>query len=282
MGLCLSTGAEVDAQRPPGASADKCCSSPRVAVAACPGGAAAGESTQQPHACRTAPAAGVANCSTPETACPHAAAAAANGHAAPPQLPPLAPGRWGGAGGAARPALLPVGGCPASFSSESSVSCRVRFAAGTNPGDHPRNGEYTTSDSLSLKKIVDLFYDRILTDTMLSPFFKSVDVPKLKSHQVNFMALAFGGKELVFDERPDLNLRRIHYKLIKDGGLTEEHWRRFVTRFEDTLATLPEVPAESKAAALASVRATRHYFAPPTPEELAAGGAARAPRAAAA
>jgi hypothetical protein len=34
------------------------------------------------------------------------------------------------------------------------------------------------------------------------------------------MALAFGGKELVREEDPNLNLRKIHYRLIRDQGLT--------------------------------------------------------------
>lgn len=38
--------------------------------------------------------------------------------------------------------------------------------------------------------------------------------------QVRFMGLAFGGKELVFEEDPNLNLRKVHYNLIKDKGLT--------------------------------------------------------------
>ena len=144
--------------------------------------------------------------------------------------------------------------------------------------EHPRDGHLAASDSASLKKVVDLFYERVVADARLGPFFAAVDVPKLKSHQVVFMALVFGGKELVLDvsaarsrggtgrrgeeggertrrrgrgaplfapttyvhtttatpaftitrhhhtheqEHPDLNLRRIHYKLIRDRGLTE-------------------------------------------------------------
>jgi hypothetical protein len=33
------------------------------------------------------------------------------------------------------------------------------------------------------------------------------------------MALAFGGKELVNEEDPSLDLRKIHYRLIRDKGL---------------------------------------------------------------
>ena len=35
------------------------------------------------------------------------------------------------------------------------------------------------------------------------------------------MSLAFGGKELVFEEDPNLNLRKVHYRLIRDKGLNE-------------------------------------------------------------
>ncbi len=34
------------------------------------------------------------------------------------------------------------------------------------------------------------------------------------------MGLAFGGKELVFEEDPNLNLRKVHYHLIRDKGLS--------------------------------------------------------------
>jgi hypothetical protein len=42
----------------------------------------------------------------------------------------------------------------------------------------------------------------------------------IMSIQVRFMGMAFGGKELVFEEDPNLNLRKVHYRLIKDRGLT--------------------------------------------------------------
>jgi hypothetical protein len=34
------------------------------------------------------------------------------------------------------------------------------------------------------------------------------------------MGLAFGGKDLVFEEDPNLDLRKVHYRLIKDRGLS--------------------------------------------------------------
>ncbi|KIY99020.1 hypothetical protein MNEG_8944 [Monoraphidium neglectum] len=178
---------------------------------------------------------------------------------------------------------------------------RVRFAPGaaaSDPrvsGERRRTHELACSDSVSLKKIVDVFYEkvrprgrgalpapaaraaRVMGDARLSPFFKSVDISKLKSHQVTFMALAFGGKQLVTDEHPALNLRRIHWRLIKDSGLTEQDWEWFFEHFKATLGELPEIPEETKAAAVASVAATRVYFAPITDDEVASGAYALAP-----
>ena len=51
---------------------------------------------------------------------------------------------------------------------------------------------------------------------------------------------------------PGFNLRRIHYKLIRDRGLDVGHWQAFYDHFLATLDGLPEVPAASRAAALAS------------------------------
>jgi hypothetical protein len=48
--------------------------------------------------------------------------------------------------------------------------------------------------------------------------------------QLRFMGLAFGGKELVNEEDPNLNLRKIHYHLIRDKGLSLVSKRRMTKR----------------------------------------------------
>ncbi|KAI8469250.1 MAG: hypothetical protein J3K34DRAFT_285045 [Monoraphidium minutum] len=102
-----------------------------------------------------------------------------------------------------------------SMSSDGSALARVRFAPDapaaclrTSP-DHRRS--YEAADSVSLKKIVDLFYERVMDDPRLAAFFGSVDLVKLKSHQVQFMALAFGGKDLVLADYPDMNLHHLPF-----------------------------------------------------------------------
>lgn len=220
--------------------------------------------------------------------CPFAAAAAAaeGGDDLPPH-PPLSHASSGGGGTRPRSALRHSddgnaagsahGGAGAA--SEASAARSVRFAAEPSPGAagaRRRSVELVCSDSVSMKKIVDLFYARVLSDPSLAAFFDSVDMAKLKRHQVVLMELAFGGKELVLEDYPNFNLRRIHYRLIRDRGLDVSHWQRFFDHFATTLEELPEVPQSSRATALAAVAGTKAFFTPLTPEEEAAGGPVKA------
>ena len=40
---------------------------------------------------------------------------------------------------------------------------------------------------------VEKFYVRVLSDTMLAPFFDGVNIPRLKAHQLAFLSQALGG-----------------------------------------------------------------------------------------
>lgn len=46
---------------------------------------------------------------------------------------------------------------------------------------------FAGGNSISLKKIVDMFYDKVLADAELAPFFERIDMQKLKKHQVRSM-----------------------------------------------------------------------------------------------
>jgi hypothetical protein len=46
------------------------------------------------------------------------------------------------------------------------------------------HSSFTGANSISLKKIVDMFYDKVLADTALAPFFENINMQKLKMHQV--------------------------------------------------------------------------------------------------
>ena len=42
---------------------------------------------------------------------------------------------------------------------------------------------------------VDAFYDRVLADPTLAPYFEGVDLGRLKGHQRSFIAAAIGGPD---------------------------------------------------------------------------------------
>jgi hemoglobin len=164
---------------------------------------------------------------------------------------------------AMRPSM--EGRSPGQYSRKSSSGLSsVGFNVNVNaPEAETSHSSFTGANSISLKKIVDMFYDKVLADTALAPFFENINMQKLKMHQVRFMGLAFGGKDLVFEEDPNLNLRKVHYHLIRDKGLSMEHWEKFVGLFEKTLIQLErEIPEETREAAKRSIHATKHYFVP--------------------
>jgi hemoglobin len=45
----------------------------------------------------------------------------------------------------------------------------------------------------SIGAAVDLFYDRVLADPALAPFFDGVDAARLRAHQRAFLTMALGG-----------------------------------------------------------------------------------------
>lgn len=47
-----------------------------------------------------------------------------------------------------------------------------------------------------VKAAVAVFYNRVLADEALAPWFEGVDVSRLKAHQRAFLAAALGGPEL--------------------------------------------------------------------------------------
>lgn len=45
----------------------------------------------------------------------------------------------------------------------------------------------------ALQAVVDEFYQRVLADDLLKPFFEDTDMKKQRDHQVAFLAFALGG-----------------------------------------------------------------------------------------
>jgi hemoglobin len=87
----------------------------------------------------------------------------------------------------------------------------------------------------AVRAAVDDFYDRVLADAELAPFFEDTDMQRLKAHQRSFIAAAIGGPE-VFAGR---DMASAHAGL----GVTDAQFDAVVSHLVDTLAGL-RVPAD--------------------------------------
>lgn len=72
----------------------------------------------------------------------------------------------------------------------------------------------------AVSAVVDIFYDRVVSDPMLAPFFAGVDLQRLRRHQAMFVTMATGGPPpaIPFD------LRMAHQRL----AIGDEHFDRVV------------------------------------------------------
>ena len=99
---------------------------------------------------------------------------------------------------------------------------------------------------------VGLFYDKVLADERTRPFFDGQDMDAQIKKQMAFMAWAFGGPE----EYKGRDLRAAHAGLVKNRGLSDEHFDAVAEHLKATLQEL-EVAEDLIAEALALVGSTR-------------------------
>lgn len=78
---------------------------------------------------------------------------------------------------------------------------------------------------------VDIFYDKILADPLLSPFFSELDMEAQNKKMVSFMAVAFGGPK----EFQGKDLRSSHKKLVAEHGLSDRHFDAVAVHLQTTL-----------------------------------------------
>lgn len=98
---------------------------------------------------------------------------------------------------------------------------------------------------------VQLFYERVMADPSLEPFFRDIDVPKQVRKQAAFLTMAFGGSTR-YDGH---DLRSAHVRLVKQG-LSDVHFDAVGQHLAAALAEL-DVQAELIAEVLALVETTR-------------------------
>lgn len=95
---------------------------------------------------------------------------------------------------------------------------------------------------------VDDFYERVLSDPTLAPFFDDTDMARLKAHQRAFLAAAIGGADLYSGR----DMGSAHAGL----GISDENFDTVVGHLVATLAALgvPTETIEQIGTALAPLR----------------------------
>lgn len=82
----------------------------------------------------------------------------------------------------------------------------------------------------TIEKLVTAFYQHVLADAELGPFFKDSSVEKLQRMQQAFFTVALGG--------PEPPLRLSLYEAHRDRGITSRHLTKFT---EHLVSTLQEI-----------------------------------------
>jgi hemoglobin len=82
---------------------------------------------------------------------------------------------------------------------------------------------------------VDTFYDRVLADDLLAPYFDTTDMRRQKQHLRAFLAAAVGG--------PDVYAGRDMSEAHAGLGITDEAFDRVVGHLVATLTALGVAPA---------------------------------------
>ena len=81
------------------------------------------------------------------------------------------------------------------------------------------------------------FYDRVMADETLAPFFDDVDIDTQATKMIGFMTMAFGGPHGYSGQ----DLRTAHAKLIGQG-LDDHHFDAVLAHLRQTLGDLGVAP----------------------------------------
>jgi hemoglobin len=85
----------------------------------------------------------------------------------------------------------------------------------------------------AIQVALDLFYEKVMADPAMSPFFEHVDTDGIKRKQKAFLAMAFGGPD-AYDGR---SLEHAHRGAVAQG-LDQDGFDAFMGHFRETLQEL--------------------------------------------
>ena len=109
----------------------------------------------------------------------------------------------------------------------------------------------------ALEKAIDEFYKRVVADPLLEPFFKGINMVRLKNHQRRFFKMAFTRIPASIDVSTVLIKK--HARMF-DQGLNESHFDAAIGHLVDALEYLG-IPEEMIADAKDTVGPLRAVFA---------------------
>lgn len=110
-----------------------------------------------------------------------------------------------------------------------------------------------------IRAVVDDFYDRLLEDDDLGPFFADADLEKLRRTQTDFLCEAAGGPE-TYDAEP---VREAHLHV----PFTADHIQRAIELLEESLAAFDVNEDDAAAVVQAIAQFERDLLARPEDEE---------------
>jgi len=86
---------------------------------------------------------------------------------------------------------------------------------------------------------VDRFYDKVLGDPLLAPFFAAMDMPAQRRKQKAFFGTVFKGQT----EGVQTYMRSAHRRLVDEGRIGDAHFDAVAGHLQSTLEDLT-VPAD--------------------------------------
>ena len=91
------------------------------------------------------------------------------------------------------------------------------------------------------ERLVDAFYERVVTDEVLAPLYPSDDIAGARHRLTLFLAQYWGGPQTYNDERghPRLRMRHMPFHV---GPLERDHWLGHMAAAIETTCASAEVP----------------------------------------
>ncbi|GAB4813101.1 hypothetical protein N2152v2_000147 [Parachlorella kessleri] len=111
------------------------------------------------------------------------------------------------------------------------------------------------SEAEMLSQGVDLFYEAVMADEHLAPYFGRINMQKHRMKIVNFMIYVLGGAEAYTGR----DIYKVHQTMVERQGLRNFHFDRVLEHMDTTLHAM-KLPADTIRQALAVIQSTRPQF----------------------